>query len=337
MPRMLITIVAGLAAGIAQAGPGHAQDGKEHAAPPSEQMTLAELYADQEKPELWIGTKAPALQLAHFPRGEAITSFEPGQTYVVEMWATWCGPCIAAFPHLAELQKKYAGDLNVIGVNIWERAEGDERIELVEDFVAEHTEMQYTVAIEEGTAMADSWMKPAGRNGIPSAFIVDGTGRVAWMGHPMTMDEPLEQIINGNFDTEAAADKVWNEQLASIAFSDIRAAGAEGNHGRIAEIAGVLIGTLSEDASGLSQTSMSLLGVEGAPEGNVRLAHKAALKAAELTEWEDWIALYAYAWASHAMGDHAEAVKWQEKVVELTTERNKAFMAERLDLYRGEG
>ncbi len=347
MSRTLMTLVAGLAAGIATAGPDHAHDHKgdhkgehTHEAHPEQsgEATLADFYADAERPELWIGSAAPELQLAHFPRGEAITSLEPGQTYVVEMWATWCGPCIAAFPHLAELQKKYEGKLNVIGVNIWEQAEGEERVELINDFVAEHTEMQYTVAIEEGTAMADTWMKPANRNGIPSAFIVDGEGRVAWMGHPMAMDEPLDEIISGEFDTEAAAVRVWNEQLASMALSDMRKAGSEGDFDRLGEIAGILINnTHTDNAAGLGETAMTILGVENAPEDHLRMAHTASKRAAGMTDWKSWQALYAYAWASHAIGDRAEAVKWQEKVIEMSPENYAGFMQQRLEMYEGEG
>lgn len=342
MSRTLITLVAGLAAGIANAGPGDDHDhDKKHDAAHAEKATdktLADLYADEKKPELWIGSAAPQLQLAHFPRGEAITSFEPGQTYVVEMWATWCGPCIVAFPHLADLQEKYEGKLNVIGVNIWEQVQGDERVELINEFVAKHTEMKYTVAIEEGTAMADTWMKPANRNGIPSAFIVNGEGKVAWMGHPMTMDEPLDQIINGEYDVDAAAAKVWNQQLSSVAFNDMRELGAAGDFDRVGEIAGVLVNnTFPEDPDGLGQTAMTLLGNENAPESHLKMAHKVSKKAAELTEWENWQALYAYAWASHRMGDNAEAIKWQEKVMEMSPENYTGFMQERLEMYKGEG
>lgn len=40
---------------------------------------------------------------------------------VVEFWATWCGPCRAAFPHLSQLARKFRGSgLVVVGVNMEE-------------------------------------------------------------------------------------------------------------------------------------------------------------------------------------------------------------------------
>ena len=45
--------------------------------------------------------------------------------------------------------------------------------------------------------MAKNWMKAAGQNGIPTAFIVNKEGKIAWIGHPGRMDEPLDKIVAG--------------------------------------------------------------------------------------------------------------------------------------------
>ena len=350
MSRTLLTLLAGLAAGVATAGPDHADhkqgDHKaktahsephaEHAK--AEHKTLAELFPDEQKPELWIGSKAPALKLAHFPRGEAITSFEPGQTYVVEMWATWCGPCIAAFPHVASLQEKYGDKLSVIGVNIWEQAKGDERVELVNKFVAKHTEMKYTVAIEEGTAMAETWMKPANQNGIPAAFIVDGTGKVAWMGHPMSMDEPLDQIIKGEYDVEASAKKIWTQQLAMTGFNEMRRAASENEHARLMEVSKALVyDAFTEEPQGLNAVAWTLLNAEDAGPDAMKLAHEASKTACDLTEWNEWMILDTYALAAFKNGEKDAAVKWQKKAIDLAPEEYKSELQPQLDMFIGEG
>ena len=68
------------------------------------------------KKKLAVGDRAPALTVEKWVKGEPVTGFEKGKTYVVEFWATWCGPCIASMPHLSALQKEYKDKVTIIGV-----------------------------------------------------------------------------------------------------------------------------------------------------------------------------------------------------------------------------
>lgn len=157
--------------------------------------------------DLNIGDNAPALSISEWLKGEPVDGFEEGHVYVVEFWATWCGPCIAGMPHVSELQEKYEDDVTVIGVNIWER-EPEKVPAWMESRGAGQPSgdelMQYTVGMQEGTLMAEQWMEAAGANGIPTAFIVDRDAKIAWIGHPMSMDEPLADVVAGTWDPSAA-------------------------------------------------------------------------------------------------------------------------------------
>jgi tetratricopeptide (TPR) repeat protein len=60
--------------------------------------------------------------------------------------------------------------------------------------------------------MAKSWMQAASQEGIPTAFIINKEGKIAWIGHPMKMDEPLEKIAAGSWDLTAAAQEFRGQQ-----------------------------------------------------------------------------------------------------------------------------
>ena len=49
-----------------------------------------------------------------------------GRVLVLDFWATWCGPCKMAIPHLIELQEKYRDQgLTVIGITYDDNADKD--------------------------------------------------------------------------------------------------------------------------------------------------------------------------------------------------------------------
>lgn len=159
---------------------------------------------------LGVGDAAPALKVAKWNKGTPVKGFAPGKVYVVEFWATWCGPCKTSIPHLTELAKKYAGKVSVVGVSVWEtdpKKPDNAYMAKVDKFVKDMgAKMDYHVASDDlkGT-MAKSWMEAAGQDGIPAAFVVNQEGKIAWIGHPMSgLDEVLEKVVAGKYDIAGA-------------------------------------------------------------------------------------------------------------------------------------
>jgi len=159
--------------------------------------------------KLTVGDPAPKLQVAKWVQGDPVKEFDTNHVYIVEFWATWCGPCRASIPHLNELWQKFKDrGLIAIGQDVWDQDDG------VAAFVKKMgDQMTYRVALDDKSRetngiMAGTWMTAAEQNGIPTAFVINKQGRIAWIGHPMGLNEQiLGDILAGRFDmAKAAAD-----------------------------------------------------------------------------------------------------------------------------------
>ena len=69
-------------------------------------IAIATRAQNEQHPSLNIGDPAPPLRIREWIKGEPVQGFEKGHVYILEFWATWCRPCIAAMPHLSALAEK---------------------------------------------------------------------------------------------------------------------------------------------------------------------------------------------------------------------------------------
>ncbi len=158
-------------------------------------LFAASLAAGSFANDLKVGDTAPEVEIQEWIQGE--TSVGEGKPYIVEFWATWCGPCKRSIPHLNDLYKKYKDDgLTIIGVSDETKSVGK-----VKQFVrSQGDRMSYPVAIDGGVKRA--WFEAAGQKGIPSAFIVDDRNTIVFIGHPMDpqFDEILAKVVEGRYN-----------------------------------------------------------------------------------------------------------------------------------------
>jgi thiol-disulfide isomerase/thioredoxin len=155
---------------------------------------------------LKVGDPAPPFKADKWLQGDPVARFEPGRVYVVEFWATWCWPCVGIMPHLADLQDEYrAKGVTVVGFS----SAANDRREPAERFVRRRgPKLGYAFAWADADATHAAWMTAAGRGGVPCSFVVGTDGRLAYIGHPMFLDEVLPRVVAGTWDPAKGAEAV---------------------------------------------------------------------------------------------------------------------------------
>ena len=287
---------------------------------------------------------AAPLEGLSYVKGGPVT-FEKGKFYVVEFWATWCPPCRASIPHLTEIQKQYKDKgVTVIGISTDtgdDRVRTDDDLDLVKAFVTEQGDkMNYTVAWDAKGKADAGYMNAYGQNGIPTAFIIDGNGNVAWFGHPMGgLDDVLPLVINGTFDpvayAKAKAEREAAERRLYQLYQEYFSAVLKGSSiEQTRPVAEKFIELGHSDA--LNAMAWQILDAENKANRDVEIALKAAEKANTQTKGEDPMILDTYALALFENGKVAEAITAQEKAIALAggNEEMIAAMKTRLDEFK---
>jgi len=326
--------------------------------------------------ELMVGDKAPKLQVGRWIQGEPVPGFDSNHVYVVEFWATWCGPCVGSIPHLNQVSKKFKDDgVIVIGQDVWDSDEA------VPPFVKKMGDkMIYRVALDDKRQDADGamnktwWKRSVNHHGIPTAFIINRSGIIAWIGHPLSLNEQtLTDIVSGEYDLAKAAVEYKkaleeNEKFQALQeglFSAIKQKkwdDADSALGKISEMypksqgftsihLQVLLGQkkideacqLADSFSNVKSTNAmwqndlawTMATSDNADQRCLILAEKMAERAVQLTDGKDSAELDTLARVQFLLGKKDEAIATEQNAAGLETDQyRKSNMEKTLASYR---
>jgi thiol-disulfide isomerase/thioredoxin len=138
-----------------------------------------------------IGDKAPVfIEEAQWVKGKAPV-FENSLT-IVELWKSSCLNCREQIPHLSALQKAYGDRISIVALN-------SEPIDVLNQFMKEHgDELSYSVGHISKEVMSRFI---EGTPGVPFCYVIDKKGNVVWKGHPASIEDVLDNMLNGSIDS----------------------------------------------------------------------------------------------------------------------------------------
>jgi thiol-disulfide isomerase/thioredoxin len=121
-----------------------------------------------EQPELARARMAPPFEVTTMDGQKVSLDDLQGKVVLIDFWATWCGPCREALPHVRELAKKFQGQpLVILSVSV------DSEEEKWKKFVAQN-EMTWPQYFDGG--FPGPIAKMFSVHAIPHTFTIDADG-----------------------------------------------------------------------------------------------------------------------------------------------------------------
>ncbi|MEL7121220.1 MAG: redoxin domain-containing protein [Bacteroidota bacterium] len=150
-----------------------------------------------------IGEPAPKITVTDWLLNQPEDTNLEGKFIVLEFWATWCGPCLKAIPHLNELNASVEDrdDVQFISMTY-------EKADYVNKFIHR---LGFETAV--ATDVSSVTKRSFGIKGVPKTVLIDNKGIVQWMGHPMHLSEEKFKLF---LDGKKIVEKEQERQITSI-------------------------------------------------------------------------------------------------------------------------
>lgn len=115
-----------------------------------------------------------------------------GKVAIVDFWATWCGPCVKAIPHMNTIANTFRGKVECVGIS---DESPDRFMQGLRQRQLDPTTFRYSLALDP-----DGRMKSAFNiRGIPHVAVMSTDWIVRWQGHPARLTtEIVQQIIDAD-------------------------------------------------------------------------------------------------------------------------------------------
>lgn len=160
---------------------------------------------------LSFGDKAPALRVGGWLKGTEL-KIDPKKITVVELFASWIPESKQSAELISTLSAKHKNKFVAVGVAVWEsdvRADDSDVRQFIYDM---GSKLSYPIAKDtRDVFMSERWLQPSGEMAVPTAFILKDD-KILWFGESLKIQQPLEQIIAGKYDMEAAMEAKTHER-----------------------------------------------------------------------------------------------------------------------------
>ncbi|PRY88938.1 TlpA family protein disulfide reductase [Mongoliibacter ruber] len=135
-------------------------------------------------------------------KNSGMTELAPGEVAVINVWATWCGPCIQEIPEMNKIVKEYEGQ------NVRFLAFSDEQESTFKAFQKKRPSFEFdyetSFGNQDAIKLLKSLEKEYGGRAIPIHILIDKEGQVAdvFIGASSTNIQKIKRFLNEHASAE---------------------------------------------------------------------------------------------------------------------------------------
>lgn len=136
------------------------------------------------------GLPSPTFDYENITGGKTSLESLKGKFVYIDVWATWCGPCIAEIPALKEVEKEYHGkNIEFVSISIDEKKDFEKWKKMVAD-----KELK-GIQLFADNAWESDFVKKYAIDGIPRFILIDTEGKIVSADAPRPSDAKLKELL----------------------------------------------------------------------------------------------------------------------------------------------
>jgi cytochrome c biogenesis protein CcmG/thiol:disulfide interchange protein DsbE len=141
--------------------------------------------------EVTVGHKLPDVTLQPFGNGKPVDLSEMRGPLVINLWASWCGPCRKEMPYYQAFAQKYAGQVDVLGID-WQDTRRDQA-----RLLAKQTGVTYPLVADPDAKVHTKV--------LPRLMLLDEKGHIAFDKYiEITSVAQLEKLVQQHLKVPTA-------------------------------------------------------------------------------------------------------------------------------------
>ena len=136
------------------------------------------------------GSPSPTFDYENINGGKTSLESLKGKFVYIDVWATWCGPCIGEIPALKEVEKSYHGkNIEFVSISIDEKKDYEKWKKMVAD-----KELK-GIQLFADNAWKSDFVKKYAIDGIPRFILLDAEGKIVNADAPRPSDPKLKEVL----------------------------------------------------------------------------------------------------------------------------------------------